>query len=67
MFTPEQFIDSVQNAKKQIVNTFVVNAEIKKGLNEVIDAQTAFSKTVAQNALLFSQIFVKNFAVGSAK
>jgi len=67
MFTPENFIDSVQNAKKQAVNTFVVNAEIKKGLIEVIDAQTAFSKTVAQNALLFSQLFVKNFAVGSAK
>jgi len=67
MFTPEYFIDSVQNAKKQAVNTFVVNEQIKKGLIEVIDAQTAFSKTVAQNALLFSQLFVKNFAVGSAK
>jgi hypothetical protein len=67
MFTPEQFIDSVQNAKKQAVNTFVVDAEIKKGLIEVIDAQTAFSKTLAQNALLFSQLFVKNFPVGTAK
>lgn len=67
MFTPDQFIDSVQNAKKQVVNTFYVNEEIKKGLIEIIDAQTAFSKTVAQNALMFSQVFVKNFAVGSAK
>lgn len=67
MFTPEQFIDSVQNAKKQVVNTFVVNEQIKKGLIEVIDAQTAFSKTVAQNALLFSQVFVKNFPVPAAK
>lgn len=67
MFTPEIFIDSVQNAKKQAVNTFVVNEQIKKGLIEVIDAQTAFTKTVAQNALMFSQLFVKNFAVGSAK
>ncbi len=67
MFTPEHFIDGVQNAKKQAVNTFVVDEKIKKGLIEIIDAQTAFSKTVAQNVLMFSQVFVKNFAVGSAK
>ena len=67
MFSPDVIIDSVQNAKKQVVNTFVVHEEFKKGLIEVIDAQTAFSKTVAQNALLFSQLFVKNFAVSSAK
>lgn len=67
MFTPEQLIDNVQNAKKQVISTFVTHEEIKKGLIEVVDAQTAFCKTVAQNALLFSQLFVKNFAVGSAK
>ena len=67
MFTPEQFIDNVQNAKKQVISTFVTHEEIKKGLIEVVDAQTAFAKTVAQNTLLFSQLFVKNFAVGSAK
>ncbi len=67
MFTPEQFIDNVQNVKKQVVNTFVVNEQIKKGLIEVIDAQTAFSKSLAQNALLFGQLFVKNFPVGTAK
>lgn len=67
MFTPEQFIDSVQNAKKQIVNTFVVDAEIKRGLLEVIDAQTAFVKSATQNALSMGQHFVKNFAVSSAK
>ncbi len=67
MFTPDHIIDSVQNAKKQAVNTFVIHEEFKKGLIEIIDAQTAFNKTVAQNTLLFTQLFVKNFAVGSAK
>lgn len=67
MFTPEQLIDNVQNTKKQVINTFVTHEEIKKGLIEVVDAQTAFCKTVAQNTLLFSQLFVKNFAVSSAK
>lgn len=65
--TPDQFIDSVQNAKKHIVNTFVVDAKIKQGLVEVIDAQTALAKTMAKNTLSFTELFVKNFAVGSAK
>ena len=67
MFSPDQIIDNVQNAKKQVISTFVTHEEIKKSLIEVVDAQTAYSKTVAQNALLFSQLFVKNFAVSSAK
>lgn len=67
MLTPEVIIDSVQNAKKQVVNTFVVNEQIKKSLNDLIDAQTVYTKTLAENALLFSQLFVKNFAVGTAK
>lgn len=65
--TPDQIIDSVQNAKKHIVNTFVVDAKIKQGLVEVIDAQTALAKTMAKNTLSFAELFVKNFAVGSAK
>ena len=67
MFSPEQIIDNVQNAKKQAISTFVTHEEIKKGLIEIVDAQTAFSKTVVQNTLLFGQLFVKNFVVSSAK
>ena len=67
MFSPDVIIDSVQNAKKQVISTFVTHEEFKKGLIEVIDAQTAFAKTLAQNTLLFSQLFVKNFTVGSVK
>ena len=67
MFTPEQFIDNVQNAKKQVITTFVKQEEIQKSLIKLIDAQTVYCKTVAENTLLFSQLFVKNFAVSSAK
>lgn len=67
MFTPNYVIDSVQNANKLIVNTFVINATLKAGLVEVIDAQAAFAKTVTKNALSLTEHFVKNFAVGSAK
>ena len=44
MFTPENFIDSVQNGKKQFVNTFVQHEGIKKALNDFIDGQTAYTK-----------------------
>jgi hypothetical protein len=67
MFSPEAIIDSVQNAKKQVVSTFVVDQTIKAGLIEVIDAQTEFTKTVAKNMLTFSQLAVKNFPVPAAK
>lgn len=67
MFSPEYFINSIQSAKKTYVETFVVNKEIKKSLINLIDAQTAYSKTVVENALFLSQLFVQNFAVGSAK
>lgn len=61
MLTPDAIIDSVQNAKKQVVNTFVVDKTIKAGLIEIIEAQTEFTKTVAKNALTFSQLAVQNF------
>jgi hypothetical protein len=67
MFTPDALIDSVQNAKKQVVSTFVQDATIKAGLIEIIEAQTEFSKTIAKNALTFSQLAVQNFAIPSAK
>lgn len=67
MFSPETIIDSVQNAKKQVVNTFIVDKTIKTSFIEVIDAQTAFIKTASQNALTLSQMVVKNFAVSSTK
>jgi hypothetical protein len=67
MFSPEVIIDSVQNAKKHVVNTFVVDKTIKTSIIEVIDAQTAFIKTASQNALTLSQMVVKNFAVSSTK
>jgi hypothetical protein len=67
MLSPEVFIDGVQNAKKQVVNTFVVDQTIKAGLIEIIDAQTEFTKTLAKNMLTFSQLAVKSFPVPSAK
>ena len=59
MFTPDYFIDSVQNAKRYVVNTFVQDDQIKQGLHAYIDAQTEFVKVVSKNAVDFSKLAVE--------
>jgi hypothetical protein len=60
MFTPEYFIDAVQNTKRQIVDTFVQDERIKKSLQAYIDAQTIFVKVAAKNAVEFAQLTIEN-------
>jgi hypothetical protein len=47
------FIDTVQGAKTNFVNTFVTNEELKKPLQSYIDAQSAFAKKVVGSATEF--------------
>lgn len=67
MYTTDYFIDNVQGVKKQIVNAMVIDSKLKESLNSIIDAQTALAKATAQTGLVAAEVFVKNFAVGSAK
>ena len=60
MFTPEFFIDAIQNAKRQVVDTFVQDEKIKAGLHSYITAQTEFVKVVAKNSVDFTQLAVQN-------
>ncbi len=60
MFTPEYFIDSVQNAKKQFVNAFVTNESFKKELVKLVDAQTEFAKGQVKTTLSIAEAFYKN-------
>ena len=60
MFTPENFIDSVQSAKKQIVNTFIVDEKFKKELTKLIDSQTEFAKGQVKTTLSIAEALVKN-------
>lgn len=62
MFTPEAIIDSVQNANKQIVNTFVTNDSLKKELIKLVDAQTEFAKGQVKTTLSLTETFYKNFS-----
>lgn len=48
MFTFDYVIDSVQNGKKQFVNTFVQHEGIKKALNDFVDGQTAYTKSAVK-------------------
>ncbi len=61
MFTPDFYIDGVQNAKKQFVNTIFANNEsFKKELTKLIDAQTEFAKGQVKTTLSIAEAFVKN-------
>lgn len=60
MFNTDFAIDSIQNAKKQFVNTFVTNDSFKKELVKLIDAQTDFAKGQVKTTLEIAEAFVKN-------
>lgn len=49
MLTTETFIDSVQNVKKNFVNSFVTNETIKDSMLRFVDTQTAYTKEAAKN------------------
>lgn len=48
MFTPDFYIDAIQNSKKQFVNTFVKHDGIKDALNAFVDGQTEYTKAAAK-------------------
>lgn len=60
MFTLDFAIDSVQNAKKTFVNTFITDEKFKKELTKLVDAQTEFAKGQVKTTLSIAEAFVKN-------
>ena len=55
-----QVIDTVQNGKKQFVETFVQDAKFKAELIKLVDAQTTFAKGQVQSTLSIAEAFAKN-------
>lgn len=52
-----QAVDSVQNAKKQFVSTFVPQAQIKEALNGFIDAQASYTKdAITAGTVAFTKV-----------
>lgn len=39
---PELMVDSVQNGKKQFINKYITNPQLKQAWTEYVDAQTEF-------------------------
>lgn len=60
MFTPDFYIDGVQNAKKQFVSTVVTDDKFKTELIKLVDAQTEFAKGQVKTTLAIAEAFVKN-------
>lgn len=55
MFTIDSAIDAVQNTKKSIVTHTVKDTTMSSSLNGLVDAQTAYTKAVAQTAQTAAQ------------
>lgn len=49
MFFSDAIIDSVQNAKKNVVNSFVTNDSIKESMLKFVDTQTSYTKEAVKN------------------
>ena len=60
MFYTDMAIDAVQNAKKTWLNNVVQNDEIKNPLVKFVDAQTAYTKQVADSSTEVMNTFAKN-------
>lgn len=51
MFTPDFYIDSIQNSKKQFVNDFIKHDGIKDAMIQFVEAQDAYTKAAAKTAI----------------
>ena len=49
-FTPDFYIDSLQNTKKNITNKIITDQTLNKAAHAFIDAQTNFAKMLSKNA-----------------
>ena len=49
-FTPDFYIDSLQNTKKNITNKIITDKTLNKAANDYIESQTAFAKMLSKNA-----------------
>ena len=48
MFTADNVIDTIQTTKKQYVNTYVTNQTVADALNQFVDTQTEYTKTIVK-------------------
>lgn len=51
MFSPDFFIDSIQNTKRVVTNQIFKDPTLNKAAHAYIDAQTAFAKMLSNNTI----------------
>lgn len=51
LFVINQFVDTVQNAKNQFIDTFVWDEKVKAPMKEFVEAQRVFTKQINRSAL----------------
>lgn len=49
MFNFNTIIDTVQGAKTQFLDTFVIDKTVRSSLQEIVNAQTDFAKVATKN------------------
>lgn len=62
MFTPDFFIDTVQETKRVVTNQIIKDATLNKAANDYINAQTAFAKMLAHNAIAITKYSVDSIS-----
>jgi uncharacterized phage infection (PIP) family protein YhgE len=48
MFTPDNVIDTIQTTKKQYITTYVTNKAVADALNQFVDTQTEYTKSIVK-------------------
>ena len=51
MFTPQFFIETIQNTKRGVFNQIVKDPEIQRVANRYLEAQTEFANMLVNNAI----------------
>jgi hypothetical protein len=61
MFTPQDFINNIQQAKRNAVNILVQPENLRNEIIALIDAQTKFYHSSMQTSLTISTTLFQNF------
>lgn len=59
-----QAIDTLSNAQKSVVETFIKDSKVAEPVNTIIDATQTFSKTLAKSFVNLGETFVANISKG---
>ncbi len=62
MFTPDFFIDTIQETKRVVTNQVFKDATLNKAANDYINAQTAFAKMLAHNTIDLTKYSVESIS-----